>query len=72
MVSTPQNMRFIVLLVKHGLILLAQDRLKEINVWLDQKLDQICRVKVMVELLGVILVAPSLDSGDDEALVHLV
>ena len=69
-VSASENMLFIVISVQ-VLILFVEDLVEEANIWSYQELDQIGGVKVMVEFLGVVLIAPSLDPGEDEAFLVL-
>jgi hypothetical protein len=48
-----------------------QNRLKEVDVWFHQQLDQIRSVEIVVELLGVVGVAPRLNTCNDESFVGL-
>ena len=70
MVSASENVLFIVISVE-VLILFAKDLIEEANIWSYQELDQIRGIKVMVEFLGVVLIASSLDLGEDEAFLVL-
>ena len=69
-VSASENVLFIIISVE-VLILFAEDLIEEANIWSHQELDQIGGIKVMVEFLGVVLVASSLYPGEDEAFLVL-
>eukprot|EP00356_Strombidium_inclinatum_P015592 CAMPEP_0170495578 /NCGR_PEP_ID=MMETSP0208-20121228/17283_1 /TAXON_ID=197538 /ORGANISM="Strombidium inclinatum, Strain S3" /LENGTH=161 /DNA_ID=CAMNT_0010771861 /DNA_START=866 /DNA_END=1351 /DNA_ORIENTATION=+ len=66
MVPTAEDVLLVVFLAQR-LAVVEEDTLQEADVRLYQQLDQVSSVEVVVELLGVVLVAPCLNPRNDES-----